>query len=174
MTRGTRYILDSDIFITAKNAYYAFDICPGFWDALLRLHEQERVYSISRVRDELRMGRKAEDLYQWVSREVPDGFFLDVDEQAITDAYASIMLWAQRHGQYTDAAKAKFATGADGWLVAYGKVHGMVVVTNEQPAPASRNEIKIPDVCNQFGVKPINTFELLRKLGVRLNDEEAP
>jgi len=24
------YVLDSDVFIAAKNAYYAFDICPGF------------------------------------------------------------------------------------------------------------------------------------------------
>jgi hypothetical protein len=25
------YILDSDVLITAKNSYYAFDLCPGFW-----------------------------------------------------------------------------------------------------------------------------------------------
>lgn len=45
------------------------------------------------------------------------------------------MLWVQRNAQYFDRAKAKFATEADGWLVAYSLVHGTVVVTNEQPRP---------------------------------------
>ena len=30
MTKARTFILDSDVFITAKNAYYAFDICPGW------------------------------------------------------------------------------------------------------------------------------------------------
>ena len=31
--------------------------------------------------------------------------------------------------QFPDLAKAKFATEADGWLVAYAMVHGVAVVT---------------------------------------------
>ena len=31
MTAPKAFLLDSDVFIAAKNAYYAFDICPGFW-----------------------------------------------------------------------------------------------------------------------------------------------
>ena len=41
-----------------------------------------------------------------------------------------------------------------------------IVVTNEQSAPESRREIKLPDVCNQFGVKHENTFAMLRALNV--------
>jgi hypothetical protein len=25
------FLLDSNVFIQAKNFYYGFDICPGFW-----------------------------------------------------------------------------------------------------------------------------------------------
>ena len=25
------YLLDSDVFIRAKNDHYGFDFCPGFW-----------------------------------------------------------------------------------------------------------------------------------------------
>ena len=28
-------LMDADVFISAKNRYYAFDICPGFWDSLV-------------------------------------------------------------------------------------------------------------------------------------------
>lgn len=169
MTRPSTFLLDSDVFITAKNAYYAFEICPGFWKGLLHHHHQGRVFSISRVRAELLSGSKTEDLVKWVTNEVPDEFFLEVDEDEVTEVYTEIMLWAQRHTRYLDRAKAKFATGADGWLVAHAKVHGGVVITNEQPAPESKTEIKLPDVCTQFKVPYKHTFLMLRELGVRFD-----
>ena len=173
MTRAPSYLLDSDVFITAKNLYYAFDICPGFWKSLLHQHREGRLFSIDRVRGELLTGRKTEDLVQWISKEVPNSLFLGVDEDEVTAAYTEIMLWAQRHTRYFDRAKAKFATGADGWLVAYAKVYGTVVVTNEQSAPESRSEIKLPDVCAQFKVQNKDTFVMLRELAIRFDLVEA-
>jgi len=160
------FVVDSDIFITAKNLYYAFDICPGFWESLIHHHMKGRVFSIDRVRSELLAGRKTEDLVAWVKDKLPASFFLEVDTEAVASAYTEIMMWAQRHPVYFDYAKAKFATGADGWLVAYAKVHGAIVVTNEQPAPGSKKEIKLPDVCDRFGVKRENVFSMLRALKV--------
>ena len=29
MSKAPLFLLDSDVFIAAKNAYYAFEICPG-------------------------------------------------------------------------------------------------------------------------------------------------
>ena len=75
------YVVDSEVFITAKNLYYSFDICPGFWKSVVHHH-------------------------------------------------------------------------------------GATVVTNEQSAPESRREIKLPDVCDQFGVQRENTFAMLRALNV--------
>src|SRR5262249_41081232 len=146
-----------------------FDICPGFWRSLIHHHGNGRIFSIDRVRNELLAGRKTEDLVRWAADEVPGSFFLQADDEDTATVYTEIMLWAQRHPRYFDYAKAKFATGADGWLVAYAKVHGAVVVTNEQPAPDSKREIKLPDVCDQFGVKYSDSFYMLRDLGVRLD-----
>jgi hypothetical protein len=167
MKKPAVYVLDSDVFIAAKNAYYAFDVCPGFWKAVLREHERGRVFSVSRVRGEVLSGDKKEDLVKWVRNKVPPEFFLEVDDGPVTAMFAQFMLWSQRHTRYSDAAKAKFATGADGWLVAYAKVHSAIVVTNEQPAPDSRREIKLPDVCAQFHVRCEGTFAMLRKLEVK-------
>ena len=160
------YLVDSDVFITAKNLYYSFDICPGFWKSVVHHHRQGRVFSVDRVRGELLAGPKTEDLVRWVKDEVPEGFFVPVDTEPVVRAYTDVMMWVQRHPRYFAHAKAKFATGADGWLVAYARVHGAIVVTNEQSAPESRREIKLPDVCDQFGVRPDNTFSMLRALNV--------
>ena len=160
------YVVDSDVFITAKNLYYSFDICPGFWKSVVHHHQEGRVFSVDRVRSELLAGHSTEDLVQWVRDQVPEGFFVPVDIDGVVRAYMDIMMWVQRHPNYFAPAKAKFATGADGWLVAYARVHGATVVTNEQSAPESKREIKLPDVCNQFDVQHENIFDMLRALNV--------
>jgi hypothetical protein len=40
----TRYLLDANVFIQAKNLHYGFDFCPAFWAWLIDLrgrHGQE-------------------------------------------------------------------------------------------------------------------------------------
>jgi len=160
------YIVDSDVFITAKNRYYAFDICPGFWDGIIAAYHGGQLRSIDPVRREILMGRPDEDLVQWVKRDLPADFFLGTAEPEVQQAFGEIMLWVTRSQQYVDSAKASFATKADGWLVAYAMVHGVKVATNEQSNPDSRREVKLGDVCLQFGVKYEDTFEMLRALKV--------
>lgn len=162
-------VLDSDVFIAAKNTYYAFDMCPGFWKSLIRAYAEGRAHSIDRIRTELMTGRPNEDLVQWVKNDLPAAFFHDSNSEDISAAYAEVMLWVQRSPQYFDRAKAKFATEADGWLVAYSMVQGTVVVTNEQPRPDSRNRVLLPDVCTQFNVPRTDTFAMLRDFNVRLD-----
>jgi hypothetical protein len=49
MSKPRKYLLDSDVFITAKNAYYAFPICPGFWDSMIHHHNAGSLFSIDKV-----------------------------------------------------------------------------------------------------------------------------
>jgi len=167
MSTARPYVLDSDVFIAAKNSYYAFAICPGFWDSLIHHHGAGNVCSIDRVRSELLAGRKTEDLVLWVKGQLPSAFFKETDDEAVLSAYEKVMLWVQRNTQYLDQAKAKFATEADGWLVAYAMAHRVTIVTNEQPRPGSRNRILLPDVCTQFNVVYKDTFFMLTDLAVQ-------
>ena len=45
-----QFVLDANVLITAKNSYYAFDICPLFWEAIIDASENDRIVSIDRVR----------------------------------------------------------------------------------------------------------------------------
>jgi len=92
MSRGKRYVIDTDVLITAKNLYYAFDICPGFWDCIVIRHKDGRLCSIDRVKGEIAKGNKTEDLVLWVKKDLPGSFFEDVDVESITTRYAEIML----------------------------------------------------------------------------------
>jgi hypothetical protein len=47
------YLLDTNVFIEAKNRHYGFDFCPGFWDWIDQAHQDGTVFSIDKVASEL-------------------------------------------------------------------------------------------------------------------------
>lgn len=167
MANPSQFLIDSNVLIQAKNAYYAFDICPGFWDALLIQFHAGCLCSIDSVKQEIVRGK--DDLSDWVKAKVPQRFFKGSQQsQGVLKEYQQVMRWVNSTPQFKALAKADFASGADGWLVAYAKVHGYVVVTQEQLDTLSRGKVKIPNVCNQFSVSWMDTFQMLKALKVKL------
>lgn len=167
MTVSGPYLIDASVFIQAKNHYYAFSICPGFWDSLIGHHQSQDVFSVDHIKQELLRGDEEEDLVQWVKNEVPGEFFLATHDRAVIDCYQKMMLWVQRNPQFLDYAKAKFATEADGWLAAYAKVYGYVVVTGEQYNPEVKSRVPLPNLCKQFDVECCEVFRMLSNLNVQ-------
>lgn len=165
MSAGKRYLLDANIFIQAHQTYYGRDMCPGFWDALVREHAAKRIFSIDRVKDELLS--LDDDLSEWVKRIAPPTLFKGTADIKVAETFRDMLGWVQSEKQFTPAAKAEFAAAADGWLIAFAKVNGHVVVTHEQPAEESKKTVKIPNVCLEFGVDYENTFAMLRELRVQ-------
>ena len=157
------FLTDSNLYIEAYRRYYSFDICPGFWECLVHFCRGQRLLSIDRVRSEL-VGY-GDDLSDW-ARNAPDELFVSSLEPHVTEVYREVMRWVYSNPQFFRGAKDEFSRGADGWLVAYARAHGRVLVTQEEPQPNAKKRVPLPNVCDQFGVVRINTFEMLRDLGV--------
>jgi len=151
-----KYLLDSDVFIQAKNLHYGLDFCPAFWDWLVASNTSGLVFSIEKVGDEIEA--VADELADW-SAARGDSFFLKPDS-AILPALATVSSWAAGQN-YESAAVSTFLQKADFYLVAHALAHGHVVVTHEVAA-ASTKKIKIPNACIGLGVKPMSPFEMLR------------
>jgi hypothetical protein len=47
------YLLDTNVFLQAKNLHYGYDFCPGFWDWPKTENVKGNVFSIEKVKDEL-------------------------------------------------------------------------------------------------------------------------
>ncbi len=99
-----------------------------------------------------------------VQKKAPDTFFKGTSDKKVIDAYAETVNWVQRQPQFTPEAKAEYATVADGWVIAYAKVNGLVVVSHEEYAPDAKRKVPVPNVCIEFKVEYCNTFEMLRGL----------
>ena len=162
---SNKFLLDANAFIEAKDRYYGFDICPGYWSSLLAQHDSKRLFSIDRIADEL--NEQDDVVKQWIENEVPATFFKKTEDQAVIDKFQEMVNWVYSQPQFTDAAKTEFASVADGWVIAYAAVNGLVVVTHEQFAPEAKRKVPMPNVCVEFDVEYVDTFSMLRELGER-------
>ena len=163
MSVSKRYVLDANVFIQAHRVHYAFDICPGFWAALLWQSGQGVLCSIDRVKAELLAG--SDQLEQWVKETVPRAFFKGTADQRVVETVGEMVNWAQGKAQFRPEAKAEFAGSADAWLVAFAKVNEGVVVTHEVYDSDTKKRVKIPNVCMKFGVECCDPFDMLRRVG---------
>jgi hypothetical protein len=151
------YLLDTNIFIQAKNLHYGFDFCPAFWEWLDTEHAKGTVYSVEKVRDELIGGD--DELANWAKAR-GDDFFLPPNN-AVLPSLGTLSEWAGS-GNYDDVAVSQFLQVADYYLVAHAHAHGFDVVTHEVPRN-SRKIIKIPDACIALNVKSLSPYQMLRR-----------
>lgn len=81
-----KYLLDSNVFIEAKNRYYAFDVCPGFWDWMDHVVAGGDVLSLAMVREELLAGN--DELAKWIGVRKQAQCFLGADPWLVAKAKA--------------------------------------------------------------------------------------
>jgi len=159
------YVIDTSVLIDAKDFYYGFDLCPGFWDWLDQEITAGEVMSIARVRKELT--DREDELAEW-ARTRPAGFFRDEDA-AVAAAMTRVSDWATA-GDFRDDAKREFLDKADSMLVAHALAYGQTVVTHEVHNAGNANQrkrIKIPTACLAFAVPSELAFPWLRRRGAR-------
>ncbi|MCE5294476.1 MAG: DUF4411 family protein [Chlamydiales bacterium] len=168
------YCLDTSVFTEAHRRYYGFDIAPGFWVALENNIINGKIVSSMYVKKEIEQGK--DQLVTWIKSTggslfvEPDGFISEnmrIVANFIENNYGNI------------AFKSAFLGNADPWVIAQAKAYELTVVTAEarnqnenesinKDSQKINGKIKIPNVCERLNVPWIDTFELLRRLNVRL------
>jgi hypothetical protein len=165
------YCLDTSVYTQAHRLYYAFDIAPPFWQALINLAQAGIIVSPIAVYAELMDGK--DELKEW-AKDNRKTLFVEPDAK-VNDAYRQVVEFANK--RYQDQHWIRdFLKGADPWVIAQAKAHELTVVTMEggkkedinKPSGRFIGEIKIPNVCNHFGIKFLSTFELLRAMKIGL------
>jgi len=158
----TTYVIDASSLMEPNKRYYAMDICPGFWEWLDKAHAVDQVCSVEEVRDEIKKGD--DELITWAKER--GGFFLSRDN-ATQEALTEINAWAYGAG-YERQVVHDFFDGADPVLVAFALAHERTVVTEEVLTRGQLSKIKIPRVCQEFGVPWTSAVGMVRAEGVRL------
>ena len=120
------YLLDTSVFIEAKNDFYGMDFCPAFWDWLVKSNRARKLFSIDKVRDELKRGE--DQLSDWAKNR-GGGFFIPSEGDVLFEIES--VKRCMDSNNYSEISKRRFMSGADCFLVAHAKVRGFTVVTRE-------------------------------------------
>jgi hypothetical protein len=161
------YLLDANVLITAKDAYYPLDRVPQFWEWLEHMGRTGHVKIPLEIFEEIKEGPKEKDLlYEWIQKSnVRQALVLDEDvngslvTKVIDEGYASDLKDDEVTGM-----------GRDPFLIAYALVAPAqrCVVTAEVSKPSlKRQKRKVPDVCKTLNVKWCGPFEFNRALDFR-------
>ena len=168
----TKYEVDTNVFIEAKNRYYRFDMPPGrwFWDLIDRAVSSGIVQSAERMRDELTPAK--DELTKWATGH-GDELWIPPDAGILKEV-STLINWAQ--GRVTGGPKDLFQAavdefaGGDVFLVATAAARGLTVVTHEQSSPAALKRIMIPDACAAAGLECVDPWTMLEDLNLRLGE----
>ncbi len=156
------YCIDTNVLIEAKNGPYAFDIVPGFWEWLDEMVKSGRLYSTETVYDELTDGN--DELAEWVKERRNRGFFISHSEE-VQKKFPQIADYI--YSTYEPPHAESFLSGADPWVIAQALADNSTVVTREATVSPYSKKVKIPNICNEFGVRCIDTFTMLRESGAQ-------
>ena len=150
------YLLDANVFMSAKNLHYGLDFCPAFWDWLAQRGNTGAVFSIDKVADEIEAGQ--DELSDW-ARNHGHALFRRTPP-ALAPQFTQVSTWSTEQ-QYTPAAINTFLQAADFYLLAHALAGNHVVVTHEVPSN-SPGRIKIPNACVGLGVRFMTPYQMLR------------
>ncbi|MCK4516821.1 MAG: DUF4411 family protein, partial [Spirochaetaceae bacterium] len=139
---------------------YGFDIVPRFWSWLDEMVSAGSVYSVLAVYDELAAGN--DDVSVWVKTRKNSGLFVDPDGdvQKFLGSIADFVV-----DNYETQQTQVFLGGADPWVVAQAYVDKSTVVTHETLVGVNSKKVKIPNICSEYGVPFVNTYQMMRTLG---------
>jgi Domain of unknown function (DUF4411) len=155
------HLLDANTLITANRDYYPLDRVPEFWDWLLHQAAQGNLKIPIEVVEEIREG--TDDVSEWISqRDHLDALTLDEDVDV------DLLRRVTDEGYAPDLSDQEIEIiGRDPFLIAHAlrAPDQRCVVTGEISKPSKRRaNRKVPDVCNQLGVRPMDSFGLIRAL----------
>jgi len=158
---GNKYCIDANVLIQAWQKYYNPKFCPDYWDVLIELGKQAVIFIPGMVYEEI--VRTEDDLSKWLKNsKIP----IHKISEPVTLCLQKIYLNNPVHKNLVDNTKARSL--ADPWVIAHALNENATVVTKEEKVTALNSaKIKIPNVCENMGIRWINDFEFIQELDIQ-------
>jgi hypothetical protein len=156
------YWLDASVLIEAHQRTYPIGIADSFWEWLGGQVQAGNIVAPKRVYQEVAENKKHQDeVAKWVRHRREKGLCISPSkrvqelvgqvEKFVFTKYSAVEAW-------------DFSRGGDAWVVAPALNSQGVVVTKESFLRPDAQKARIPDVCDQFRIKCIDTLQMLRVL----------
>ncbi|HHT9113026.1 MAG: DUF4411 family protein [Planctomycetes bacterium] len=162
-TQHQKYCLDANVLIRAWRDYYAPKFCITYWEVLNELGAEGRIFLPQMVYEEIT--RTEDDLTNWLKNSKIPEYKID---GPVTECLKKIYATNPAHKNLVDNTKNRSL--ADPWVIAHALNQGAIVVTKEEKVTATNTtKIKIPNVCDNMGVRWINDFQFVEELNIQFS-----
>lgn len=160
-TKANKYCLDANVLIQAWQKYYNPKFCPDYWKILVELGKNGKIFIPELVYEEI--VRTEDDLSKWLKgSKIP----INKISEPVTICLQKIYAADPTHKNLVDNTKARSL--ADPWVIAHALHENASVVTKEEKVTAlNSNRIKIPNVCDNMGIRWINDFQFIDELDIK-------
>jgi len=155
-----KYCLDANVLIEPWQKYYSYSICPSYWDILNSLGKSDSIFVPEQVYEEI--VRTEDELSKWLEKsKIPIRKIDGRVAKCLSEIYAK----DSSHQRLVDSTRGRSL--ADPWVIAHALNENACVVTKEEKVTDIRSsKIKIPNVCDNMGVRWINDFQLIKELKI--------
>lgn len=160
-----RFWLDANVLIEAHNGSYPFDMAERFWERMAEHIESGNILSVRRVYQEMAEQEKHQDaVAQFVTNRRNQGLCVSPSRE-VTSKVGEIEAYV--FSKYDAVRVLEFSRGGDPWVIAQAFVDSGIVVTKESALRPNAQKPRVPDICQHFGVKCVDTLTMFRMLGVK-------
>ncbi len=156
-----KYCLDTNVLIEAWQKYYNPKFCPDYWRVLKELGNQDKIFIPESVFEEIIITE--DDLSNWLKESnIPIAKTSNSVIMCLKEIYAA----DPEHKKLVDNIKGRSL--ADPWVIAHAMETNSTVVTKEIKETALNSKrIRIPNVCENMGIRWINDFQFINELDIK-------
>jgi hypothetical protein len=147
-----RYSLDTSAFLDAWTRYYPVDVFPTIWGQMDRAARDSTLFASDEVLREL--GKKDDGAHDWMKGRPERVLALDAE---IETHVREIM---NRYPRLVDSKKGRSV--GDPFVIAVARAKTFTVITGEN-ATRKLEAPRIPDVCDDLGIRWIRMLDFFRE-----------
>lgn len=162
-TMVNKYCSDANVLIQAWQKYYNPRFCSDYWNILIELGKRDKIFIPELVYEEII--RTEDDLTKWLKA---SKITIKKITEPVTICLQKIYAADPLHRNLVDNINGRSL--ADPWVIAHSIHENSIVVTKEEKIIALNSKrIRIPNVCDNMGVRWINDFQFIEELDIRFN-----
>lgn len=155
-----KYSLDTGFFIEGWRKYYSPDFCDGYWEIIDSLAQKGIVFMTPEVLKELL--KIDDEISQWIKDRK---YFVKEIDDRVQECLRIIYKTNPLHHNLVNDVKNRSI--ADPWVIAHAMAEDATVVTKEDFYTGHNNKkIKIPNVCENMGVRWMDDFGFIREMNI--------
>lgn len=152
------YVLDTNFFVQ-RWTYYNPKYTSNYWEIIAQLGKAGSVIVPDEVYNEI--DKKEDQIKEYLNRYSDFRVYPNRNVQE----YVKDLLSHPKHKALIEEKKGRSL--GDPWVIAHAQDVNGTVVTKE----VGKRGLRIPDVCDELGVKCIDDFEFIEEVGIFLSAE---